>query len=119
MARKDRIIGDKRTNGSRNIPLFWNSSRYTNENIMHCVASILFLLAGVVTILFIVLANLRGFTPDPNNPKSKGSITLMVCGILLFMFLFAATILKINERKIRKARISELDSSEGRTITVL
>jgi len=117
MSRNDKIIGDKRTHGARNIPLFWNSARYTNENIRHCIASILFLLIGVVVIIYLILVNI-GYQPDSNNQNAPGNYVLTVSGVLIFIFLFAAIILKIQERKIRKARLVELDQSAGRKIEI-
>jgi len=119
MSRNDKIIGDKRTHGARNIPLFWNEARYTNENVRHCIASILFLLIGVVAIIYLVLVNLgEEWRPSTTNQDAPGNTVLMACGILVFVFLFAAIVLKIQERKIRKARLIELDQSAGRKIEV-
>jgi len=120
MSRNDKIIGDKRTHGARNIPLFWNEARYTNENIRHCIASILFLLIGVVAIIYLVIVNIPGakYHPSSTDQNAPGNIVLMTCGILVFIFLFTAIVLKIQERKIRKVRLIELDQSSGRKIEV-
>jgi len=120
MSRNDKIIGDKRTHGARNIPLFWNQARYTNENIRHCIASILFLLIGAVVIIYLVIVNIGNgkYHPSTDNPNAPGNTVLMACGILVFVFLFAAIVLKIQERSIRKARLIELDQSAGRKIEV-
>jgi len=119
MSRNDKIIGDKRTHGSRNIPLFWNQARYTNENIRHCIATILFFLMGLLAIIWLVIINVnKGLQPNQYNQNAIGNNILAGFGVAEFLCLFSAIILKIQERKIRKARLIELDQSSGRKIEI-
>ncbi|MDR2821482.1 MAG: hypothetical protein LBV53_00825 [Mycoplasmataceae bacterium] len=102
------IIGDKRTHGSKNIPLFWDSKRYFKENVYHTIASGFIVIAVILLVIYVILSNTIWQKIDM---KTQLWITAPA-----FACIFGFAICKINERKIRKQRIYDLAGSEGRTI---
>ncbi|MDR2846835.1 MAG: hypothetical protein LBV22_00675 [Mycoplasmataceae bacterium] len=112
-----RILGDKRTYGTRNIRFFWNSERYLKENIYHAVAMSLWILIVILFILYIpIFINEETQRKTDNEPWNFPSTYIaFVC----FISLFASIILKINERKIRKQRIKDTVVASGREIKIL
>ncbi|MDR1850764.1 MAG: hypothetical protein LBQ45_01400 [Mycoplasmataceae bacterium] len=108
----DKIIGDKRTHGTKNIPMFWNSKRYFSENVYHCVASSCLWAMLPLAIVFVVLANVQ----DWGTYNQTNSTTQIGLAIPVFIFLLTFSVCKINERKIRKQRENDIASSISRTI---
>jgi|LQAB01.1.fsa_nt_gi asparagine N-glycosylation enzyme membrane subunit Stt3 len=102
------IIGDKRTHGSRNIPLFWNSKRYFKENLFHAIATSLMILLLVLLVIYIILMNTAW--------RNAQLTTLLWITAPSFICVFGTVILKLAERKIKKQRIYDLAGSEGRKI---
>ncbi|MDR2636249.1 MAG: hypothetical protein LBB95_00080 [Mycoplasmataceae bacterium] len=114
--KNNRVIGDKRTHNSKDIPLFWNSKRYFNENVYHAIATSC-VIAFILIAAACVIASATGFI-DSNNKNSYMQDRWLGFAIPGFLCIFATIICKINERKIRKQRIYDLAASNGRTIEI-
>ncbi|MDR2653827.1 MAG: hypothetical protein LBB39_00760 [Mycoplasmataceae bacterium] len=113
---KGNVIGDKRTHNARNIKFFWSSEKYLKENVYHCLSTSFILAFTLIIIVFILFVSIRNENIGDNLRKTPPWIFFF--SVPCFVFLLGFIICRINESKIKKIRIGDLNSKLGRTITV-
>ncbi|MDR0752652.1 MAG: hypothetical protein LBF02_00895 [Mycoplasmataceae bacterium] len=115
LLKKGSIIGDKRTHGTKNIKFFWSSTRYFKENVYHCIASSCILVFCTIVLVFLIVCFSLNI---PFNSLHKIPKWMLGFSIPLFILLLTFIVCKINESKVKKIRIYELNSTLNREITI-
>ncbi|MDR2557454.1 MAG: hypothetical protein LBC33_01270 [Mycoplasmataceae bacterium] len=110
-----RVLGDARTYATRNIPFLWSSTRYFKENIYHAAAAISLLLGIICAIVSLVI---MVKTKDTEVTTSTTWSIYQIFGMITFLLLMTAVIMKLNERKIRKIRLRDTVSGMNREIKI-